>query len=208
MRFFQPPTVRYQASFDERLGLGDRHIVQVSVEGWGRIKINQKQAAFKSFFFKDTQWQLLIPGGQETRVTVTNIFGRNSETFTIDSLKKSLKSDSLLAKLQPTFSSEIDSLSAKSHQKHIKVLLDLDQVQSQNVSKLNVSVAKIAEPRSLFPLRIKPMQAHPILEIKKPIALLQPIFDKGVVEPQLNNSLIAMPSIFKVLHKEIHSDRN
>lgn len=208
MKFFQPPKVRCQASFDERIGLGDRHIVQVSVEGWGWIKINQQKTAFKSFFFQDTQWQLLFPGGQETRVTVTNIFGRNSQTFIIDPLKKSLKSDALLAKLQPTLSAEIDTLCAKVHQQNFKILRDLKQIQSQNYPKYRFSVSKIVAPHSIPPLRIKPIPATPIFEIKKPITLSQPILDKGVVEPQLNNSQIDIPSIFKVLHKEILSERN
>jgi len=208
VKFFHPPKVRCQASFDERIGLVDRHIVQVSVEGWGWIKINQQQTAFKSFFFQGKQWQLLFPGGQETHVTVANIFGRDSQALIIDPLKKSLKSDALLAKLKPTLSSEIDTLSAKSHQKQIKVLLALDKVQSQNVSKLNASVAKFAVPRSKSPRRIKHIPATPTFEIRKPIALSQPLLDKADVEPQLNNSLIDMPSIFKVLHKEIHSERN
>lgn len=208
MKFFEPPTVRHQASFDERVGLGDRHIVQVSVEGWGRIKINQQKSAFKSFFFQDTQWQLLFPGGQETRVTVTNIFGRNTQTFIIDPLKKNLKSDALHAKLRPTLRSGIEALSAKAPQQHVIVLRNLEQVQNQIYQKFRVSFSKFFAPHRIPKLRIKPISVTPIFVVKKPIALSQPVLDKGVVELQLNKSLIDMSSIFKVLHKEIHSDRN
>ena len=197
-----------EASFDERLGMGDRQMVKVAVQGWGWLKISQKQTAFKAFFFQNTQWNLLLPAGRETTVSVTNLFGTTRQSFTIDPFDKRLKSEALLAKIQLKTSNEIDVLAANVHKHHLNLLHKLDSVQSQNYPTFNASISNIDSPSTFPRLRIKPIPATPIFEIQKPISLSQPGIDKRVVEPQLSNSLIDMPNIFKVLHKEIHSDPN
>jgi len=208
VKFSLLPKVQCEASFDERLGMGDRQMVQVSVQGWGRLKISQKKTAFKSFFFQNTKWDLLLPVGQETKVSVTNLFGSTGQSFTIDPFSKTLKSEALLAKIQLNINTGIDALSLNAHRHHLNILHNLDTVQSQFYPKLNVSVSKISSPNNFTQPRIKAIPATPIFEIQKLIALSKPSLNKRVVEPLLNNSLINMPKIFKVLHKEIHNDLN
>ena len=208
MKFSLLPKVQCEASFNERFGMGDRQMVQVSVQGWGWLKISQKETAFKSFFFQNTQWDLLLPVGQETKVSVTNLFGSTGQSFTIDPFNKTLKSEALLAKIQLKTSTQIVVLSANAHKHHLNILQNLDKLQSQNYPTLNVSISNIGSPHSFPQLRIKPIPETPIFEVPKPIALSQPSLDKRVVEPQHKNSLIDMQNIFKVLHKEIHNDLN
>ncbi len=104
MSYFDSPQLECRSLYDPKLSLGGRQILQVQVHGWGWLSINTEKAKFKSYFWGEKRWNLLIPQTSSAKVEAANFFGIRSEALVVRK-DETLKSDEeFLQSIQPEYS--------------------------------------------------------------------------------------------------------
>jgi len=103
MRLFDLPQLECRSLHDPKLSLGGRQILQVQVHGWGWLSLNNEKAKFKSYFWGEKRWNLLIPQTSSAKVEATNFFGVRSKALVVRK-DETLKSDEeFLQSIQPEY---------------------------------------------------------------------------------------------------------
>jgi hypothetical protein len=75
MNFSNAPALQFKTLHDPSLSLGGRQILRLTADGWGLLTVSAGKKRFRSFFWGQRQWDLLIPQAADVKAKVLNSFG-------------------------------------------------------------------------------------------------------------------------------------
>jgi len=75
MNFTNAPALECKTLHDPSLSLGGRQILRLTTDGWGLLTVSAGKKRFRSFFWGQRQWDLLIPQAADVKAEVWNSFG-------------------------------------------------------------------------------------------------------------------------------------
>ena len=104
MRLFDSPQLECRSLYDSKLSLGGRQILQVHVHGWGWLSLNTEKAKFRSYFWGEKRWNLLIPQTSSAKVEATNFFGVRSKALVVRKEETLKPDEEFLQSIQPEYS--------------------------------------------------------------------------------------------------------
>lgn len=83
MSFSNAPALECKTLYDPSLSLGGRQILRLTADGWGLLTVSVGKKRFRSFFWDQRQWDLLIPQAADVKAEVWNPFGSFVRVFEI-----------------------------------------------------------------------------------------------------------------------------
>lgn len=171
MRLYDSPQLECRSLYDPNLSLGGRQILQVQVYGWGWLSINTEKAKFKSYFWGEKRWNLLIPQSSSATVEATNFFGVRSKALVVRK-DETLKSDEeFLQSIQP----EYPKFAKASPNRWMRIGLEAINLKVKHAVRIIpfIGFRFFSRPNSIKPIKFNRL-SHPLYAKTPQFALESP----------------------------------
>lgn len=101
MRWNDKPEVSASLIAPEDTVMGDKCRVRIVARGWGKLSIVNEHSHFTAYFAGEKSWVLTLPKSESTKISVSNLFGKNQPEPGLSASQKFMSEDEFFKNLRP-----------------------------------------------------------------------------------------------------------
>ncbi len=101
MRWNDKPKVSVTLIAPDNTVMGNKCSVSIVARGWGKLSIVNEHSHFTAYFAGEKSWVLTLPKSENTKISVSNLFGKNQPEPGLSSSQKFMSEDEFFMNLRP-----------------------------------------------------------------------------------------------------------